>query len=106
MTALSRPKHAAIDRTKFQEFEKTVASAGTPERLTATRGLYTGQTLLVVALKTNQQAAYIGKMATNDTQHLSLPAKICAEPGRFVDAYDFFVDAGANGEGVRVIVID
>lgn len=83
---------------------KTVASAGTPEKLTASSTLVQG--VIVSTLRTNTGDAWIGFASGNDTQAINLPVALNAPTGTKLDLSLIYVDVAVNGEGVRYSTIN
>ena len=81
---------------------KTVASSGTPERLSAVS--LKCYELYLFPLRTNTGDVFIGVTSGNNEQHTPVPIVMTAPPGKEWDLYDFFVDVTVNGEGVGFIL--
>ena len=91
---------------------KTVASAGTPEKL-APDGTYCDVVLLEAknARGTNNTGTvWIGNSATNDAQLLALAAgtslQFSAPPGKTLDLGIFYIDVATAGDGVTYTALN
>ncbi len=100
---------SASEKVTLTQLIKTVADAGTPERISATAGTFFRQATFLgkkAARTDNTSSAFLGMTATNDAQAYEIVAggeiTITAPIGCKYDLYDFYLDVGTNADGVVV----
>lgn len=98
---VTAPSPSTATVTTFTGGTKTVAAAGTPEALVATSTKV--GSVVIVPLRTNTNAVYVGVSSTNDTQHAEPPIVITAAEGEVIDLNLIYIDVVTNGEGVAYI---
>lgn len=92
------------NRTSFTPFQKTVASAGTPEQLHSNLAIPDGYSLLIKAKNANTGKVKVGATsAAFDTDCFQLE-KDQAVTLRLTNANLVYIDVTVNGEGVECIV--
>lgn len=95
-----------------EQLIKTVAAAGTPEKISATSIRVRQATLIgnKAARTANTGTVYVGPGATDDTQIYSIAsgevgAVLQSPDGGLIDLSQWYVDAENNGDGVSVIYV-
>lgn len=97
------------DKLQFQQFTKTVAASGTPERISSVSRPCVWARIEGKKDRAtdNSGVVYIGPQSGNDAQLLAIAAgeSITLEApieGTFFDLKELYVDVATNGDGVNV----
>lgn len=92
------------NRTSFTAFQKTVASAGTPEQLHASLAIPDGYSLVIKAMNANTGKIKIGATSTAFGTACFQLEKDQSITLRITNANLVYIDATVNGEGVECLV--
>lgn len=95
---------SASNVATFTEGSLTVTSAGTPQTLV---GVATYVSSVIISpLRTNTGRAYVGTLATNDSQCIeAAPFIIEAPAGKSINLALIYIDVTVNGEGVSYLTL-